>query len=423
MATRLDPATQVESNPFQTAQHQLKTACDALGLEPAIYEILKEPARVLTVSIPVRMDDGSLKTFVGYRSQHTDVLGPCKGGIRFHPGVSLDEVKALSMWMTFKCGVVGLPYCGGKGAVRCNPKELSQGELERLSRGYIRAIASFIGPEKDIPAPDVYTTPQIMAWMMDEYSKLHGYNVLGAITGKPVIVGGSEGRAEATARGCSYTIREALSRMGIQPQSATASIQGYGNAGSNLHALLENMGVKVLAVSDSGGAIYNPAGLDYQALSAFKQATGSVKRFPGSKDIPADAVFTTAADILVPAALENVITRENAPAIQARIVAELANGPTTPDGDEILFAHNIMVLPDILANAGGVTASYFEWVQNLMNYYWPESEVNEKLEKIMVQAFEQTYDMSRKHKVHMRVAAYMVALNRIAQALRVRGWI
>lgn len=411
-------------NPFQMAQAQLKAACDKLGLDPGYYEILKEPLRVLTVNIPVKMDDGTTKTFIGFRSQHNDAVGPTKGGIRFHPDVTLDEVKALSMWMTFKCGVVGIPYGGGKGGVICNPKELSKSELERLSRNYFRAIAQIVGPEKDIPAPDVYTTGQIMAWMMDEFSKVKQFNAPGVITGKPLIIGGSRGRNEATARGCMYVIVEAAAKIGLSLKGATVAVQGYGNAGRIAAELLSGLGCKIVAVSDSRGAAYNPAGIDPWAIGQFKDTTGTVKGYPGSEDIGNAGVLTLPCDILIPAALENQITAAVAPEVKAKLVAEAANGPTTPEADKILFGNGIMVLPDILANAGGVTVSYFEWVQNLMGYYWTEEEVNDKLHQVMVQAFSNVYNMYQRYgDIDMRTAAYLVAVERVAQAMEVRGWV
>lgn len=410
-------------NPFIIAQHQLKTACDLLGLNPGVYEVLREPARVYTVSIPVQMDSGEIKSFLGFRSQHTDVIGPTKGGIRFHPDLTLDEVKALSIWMTMKCSLLDLPYGGGKGGIICNPKEMSPNELEQLSRGYVRALAPNVGPQKDIPAPDVYTTPQIMAWMMDEFSKIEGYYCPGVITGKPLSLGGSLGRREATARGCTFTIREATSRLGIDLSEATAVIQGYGNAGSIAATLLQEMGVTIVGASDSKGAIYNPEGLEPEDLAAHKASTGSVANFPGSRSIPADELLEIECDILVPAALENVITSHNAGRIQAKIIAEAANGPTTPEADAILFQRGVLVIPDILANAGGVTVSYFEWTQNLTNFYWTEDEVNQRLEQKMVDAFERTYQMCQDRNVNMRLAAYMVSLERLAEALTVRSWV
>lgn len=398
-------------------------ASQRLELKPGVYEILKEPARVFTVSIPVKMDSGEVRTFIGYRSQHCDVTGPTKGGIRFHPDVNLDEVKALSIWMTIKCNVVGLPYGGGKGGVVCNPKTMSKGEIERLSRGYIRAIAPYIGPHKDIPAPDVYTNAQIMGWMLDEYNVMTGYNSPGVITGKPIVAGGSLGRNEATARGVSFVVREAANSLGIDLEQATAVIQGFGNAGSIAARLLHEYGVKVVGVSDSSGAIYNAEGLDPLAVAAHKNETGSVTGFPGAAKLNPDDLLTLECDILVPAALENVITPKNATRIKAKMIAEAANGPTLPEADEILYRRGILVVPDILANAGGVTVSYFEWVQNLQNFYWSEEEVNARLETIMVNAFQNTFEMSQRHNVSMRTGAYMVALDRIAGAMQARGWV
>jgi len=408
-------------NPFEIVQKQIKTACDKLGLENSYYEVLKEPEKVLTVSIPVKMDDGSVKTFIGYRSQHSTILGPAKGGVRFHPDVTMDEVKALSAWMTFKCAVIGLPYGGGKGGIRVNPKELSKGELERLSRGYFAAISPIIGPEKDIPAPDVYTNAQVMAWFMDEFSKLRGYYCPGVVTGKPIVIGGSLGRNEATARGAMFAIREAAKKIGLDLTKATVAIQGFGNAGSIAARLLNELGCKIVAVNDSRGGAYNPNGLDPKAVLDYKTKNGTVKGFPGSKDITSDELLTLDVDILVPAALENVITSKNAGDIKAKIIGEAANGPTTPEADEILYKKGILVIPDILCNAGGVTVSYFEWVQNLMNFYWTEEEVNQRLEHLMVKAFNEVYSLHKEYSVNMREAAYMVAIKRIAEALKVRG--
>lgn len=408
---------------FEIAQQHLKTACDALNADPAIYEILKEPARVVTVSFPVRMDSGEIRTFIGYRAQHTQVTGPAKGGIRFHPQVTLDEVKALSMWMTFKCALISLPFGGGKGGVVCDPRELSPGEIERVSRGYIRAIADVIGPDKDVPAPDVYTNARVMGWMMDEYTVMVGRNAPGVITGKPIAIGGSLGRNEATARGCAITIRQAAAHLGLPLSEMTAVIQGYGNAGSITATYLHELGVRIVGVSDSRGSAYRPEGLDPREVLAHKQATGSVKGFPGSVEVPEGEFLGLPCDILVPAALENVITRKNAKSIQAKIIAEAANGPTTPEADAILHEKGVLLIPDILASAGGVTVSYFEWVQNLTNLYWTEDEVNRRLEEKMTAAFQRTCEMSRSLGVDMRLAAYMVALDRIGNALRARGWI
>ncbi|MDP2873449.1 MAG: Glu/Leu/Phe/Val dehydrogenase [Bacillota bacterium] len=410
-------------NPFLICQGQVKEACHQLGLEPAAYELLKQPKRFLEVSFPVKMDDGTVKVFTGWRSQHNDAVGPYKGGLRFHPGTYADEVRALSMWMTFKCATLGLPYGGGKGAVKCNPKELSQGELERLSRAFTERIAPLIGDDIDIPAPDVYTNAQIMAWITDEYSKLQGRNRFGVVTGKPIILGGSLGRNEATARGCVTVVLEACKKLGVDAAKATASIQGFGNAGSIAAILLAEKGVKIICAEDSRGCVYNAAGMDPKAILAHKTKHSTVADFPGAKNLPAGSSLTVECDILIPAALENSITSANAGGVKARIIGEAANGPTTPEADEVLFSKGIFVIPDILASAGGVTVSYFEWVQNLMGYYWSEQEVNEKLGPMMVKSFTAVYDMHKAKGVSMRAAAFMVAVKRVADAMRVRGWL
>lgn len=410
-------------NPFLICQRQVKEACDQLGLEPAAYELLKQPKRHLEVSFPVKMDDGTVQVFTGWRSQHNDAVGPYKGGLRYHPSAYGDEVKALSMWMTFKCATLGLPYGGGKGAVQCNPKELSQGEMERISRAFTERIAPLIGDDIDIPAPDVYTNAQVMAWITDEYSKLQGRNKFGIVTGKPIIVGGSLGRNEATARGCVTVVIEACRKLGIDPAKATASIQGYGNAGSIAAILLAGHGVKIICAEDSRGCIYSHAGMDPKAILAYKSKNGTVTDFPGAKNLPTGSSLTVECDILIPAALENSITSANAHAVKARIIGEAANGPTTPEADAVLFAKGIFVIPDILASAGGVTVSYFEWVQNLTGYYWSEQEVNEKLGPMMVKAFNAVYDMHKGKGVSMRTAAFMVAVKRVADAMRIRGWL
>lgn len=410
-------------NPLIIAQQQIKAACDLLGLEESVYELLKEPMRVLEVSIPVQMDDGTVKVFKGYRAQHNDVLGPTKGGIRFHPNVTLDEVKALSMWMTFKCGVVGLPYGGGKGGVAVNPQELTKGELERLSRGYIRAIASIIGPNKDIPAPDVNTNMQIMAWMIDEYNKIVGYNSPAVITGKPLIYGGSKGRTDATGYGVALMAREAAKRLNMDIKNCTVGIQGFGNVGSYAGIHLQRLGAKIVAVVDVYGGIYNKDGIDAEKLAEHARKTGSVCNFEGTTPITNKELFAMDVDILVPTALESQITSENAPTVKAKIVCEGANGPTTPEADKILKEKGVFVVPDILANAGGVIVSYFEWVQNLMNYYWTEEEVKERQEIMMVNAFDAIYELTQQYKVDMRTAAYMIAIKRIYEAMKVRGWV
>lgn len=414
---------EVTLNPFKIAQEQIEKVGEILNLPKDIVEVLKWPKRVVQVAIPVKMDDGSVKTFLGWRSQHNDALGPAKGGIRFHPETTMDEVIALSIWMTLKCGVVGIPYGGGKGGVRCNPKEMSQGEIERLSRGYIDGIWQVIGPEKDIPAPDVYTNPQIMAWMMDEYSKIKGFNAFGVITGKPILLGGSEGRNMATAMGTLYTIREGAKAIGLPLKGATVSIQGYGNAGYFAAKLLHDDGAKIIAVSDSKGGIYTEEGLDPDKVLEHKNKTGSVVGYPGTKEIDSRDVLTIPCDILVPAALENQITTENVNEVKAKIIAEAANGPTTPEADEVIAKKGILMLPDILANAGGVTVSYFEWVQNNYGYYWSEEEVLQRLERIMVNAFKSVYEMHKEKKIDMRASAGAVSIKRVVDAMKLRGWI
>ncbi|MEM4308188.1 MAG: Glu/Leu/Phe/Val dehydrogenase [Thermoplasmata archaeon] len=413
-----------ELNPFKIAQKQLDLCAEKLKLEPAVHQFLREPMRTLIVSIPVKMDNGETKVFTGFRVQYNDARGPTKGGIRFHPEETLDTVKALAAWMTWKCAVVNIPYGGGKGGVICDPKKMSKRELEQLSRGYVRAVAQIIGDEKDIPAPDVYTTPEIMAWMMDEYSKIKQYNVPGVFTGKPIVIGGSAGRGDATARGGSYCIREAAKALKINLKGANVAIQGFGNAGQfAMKILSEEYGCKIIAVSDSKGGIYNEKGLDYTKVMEHKEKTGSVVDFKGAKNITNQELLELECDILVPAALENQITAKNAGKIKAKIVAELANGPTTPEADEILYKNKVFVIPDFLCNAGGVTVSYFEWVQNINGYYWTEKEVHEKLDRIMTEAFHAVYEMSQKEKVHMRLAAYMVAVKRVADAVKARGWV
>ncbi|MDH7489849.1 MAG: Glu/Leu/Phe/Val dehydrogenase [Anaerolineae bacterium] len=410
-------------NPFKIAQQQLDEAAAILKLEPGIHALLREPMRELHVTIPVKMDDGSVKVFKGFRVQYNDARGATKGGIRFHPEETIDTVRALAAWMTWKTAVVDIPLGGGKGGVICNPKEMSQGELERLSRGYIRAIAKFIGPETDVPAPDVYTNPQIMAWMMDEYSIITGYNVPGVITGKPLPLGGSAGRGDATARGGVYTIREAAKVLGLNLKGAPCAIQGYGNAGYHGHILVQEiLGMKVVAVSDSKGGIYKADGLDPKAVSEHKDKTGSVLNFPGAKNITNEELLELDVVVLIPAALENQITEKNAANIKAKIVAEFANGPTTPEADKILFANGVYVIPDFLCNAGGVTVSYFEQVQNAYDYYWPIEEVHEKLDRKMTAAFHAVHEMAQKHKVDNRIGAYLVAVHRVAEAMRLRGW-
>ncbi len=412
-----------ELNPFKIAQEQLDMAAKLLKLDPAVHSLLREPKRVLEVTFPVRMDNGQVKTFKGFRVQHSDARGPCKGGIRFHPQETIDTVKALAAWMTWKTACVGIPLGGGKGGVICDPKQMSRGELERLSRAYIDAIGAIIGPELDIPAPDVYTDPQIMAWMMDEFFKIKGYNAPGVITGKPIPLGGSQGRGDATARGAVYTIREASKRLSIPLKDATVAIQGYGNAGSYAAILLQEMGARIVAVSDSKGGILSEKQLGPKGVLEHKQRTGSVVGFPGTKAITNEGLLELQCDILVPAALESVITGKNASQIKAKIVAEVSNGPTTPEADAVLFKNKVFDIPDFLCNAGGVTVSYFEWVQNIYGLYWPVEEIHERLDKIMTKAFNDVYDMHVKQNVNMRMAAYMLSVQRVAEAMKLRGWV
>ncbi len=409
-------------NPFETAQRQVDIVAKVLNLDPGTISILKHPKRELTVNFPVRMDDGSYRVFTGYRVQYNMARGPCKGGIRYHPQVSLDEVRALAAWMTWKCAVVNLPYGGAKGGVICDPKHMSKGELERLTRRFASEISPIIGPEMDVPAPDVYTDSQTMAWIMDTYSMERGYSVPGVVTGKPLSIGGSEGRGEATGRGVMYVVREAAKDLKLDVKKATVAIQGFGNAGSVAGNLIQReLGSKIIAVSDSRGGIHNPAGFDLAAVEAHKQKTGSVVNFPGSKPVGNDELLGLECDVLIPAALENQITRENAKGVKAKIVAEAANGPTTPEADDILFSNKVTVLPDILANAGGVTVSYFEWVQDLQGYFWEVHDVNARLEKVMSASYRAVADLARKHRVHNRTAAYVLAIGRVTEAMKVRG--
>jgi glutamate dehydrogenase (NAD(P)+) len=411
-------------NPFETAQKQLDDCAKILRLDPGTHAFLRQPMREFHVSIPVRMDDGSLKVFQGFRVQYNDALGPTKGGIRYHPDETIDTVRALAAWMTWKCSLLGLPLGGGKGGVICNPKELSAGEQERLSRGYVDMIWQNFGPDKDVPAPDVYTTPQMMAWMMDEYSKLSGQNVFGCITGKPLCVGGSCGRNDATARGGMYTLREAAKELNIDLKKATVAIQGFGNAGCYAASLVKEMfGSKVVAVSDSKGGVYDPNGLNIENTCSIKEETGSVVNSPTSSKISNEELLELDVDILIAAALENVITKENAGQVKAKVLVELANGPTTPEADDILYRNGVHVIPDFLANAGGVTVSYFEMVQNIMRYCWSHEEVYQKLDERMTLAYRGVLDASKRYKINMRQAAYTVAVARVVEAMKMRGWV
>lgn len=410
-------------NPFEVVQDQLDEVMHILKIDSDVMQILRTPMREVHVSIPVRMDNGLLKVFHGFRVQYNNALGPFKGGIRFHPEETIDTVRALSAWMTWKTACIGLPLGGGKGGVICNPKEMSINELERLARGYIDKIWQLIGPDQDIPAPDVYTNPQIMAWMMDEYSKIIGKNQFGVITGKPIKMGGSLGRGDATARGGMYVLREAAKFLGLDLSKSTIAIQGFGNAGFYAALLAEELfGMKAVALSDSKGGVYNPDGIDAKALKEHKDKTGSVHGFAGGKDITNEELLLLDVDVLAPSALEEVITKENASEVKAKIVLELANGPTTPDADKILFKKGIHLIPDFLANAGGVTVSYFEMVQNFYMYYWDEDLVYKRLDHRMSDAYKNVLNAAKEYGISMRQAAYVVAIKRIVEVMKLRGW-
>jgi glutamate dehydrogenase (NAD(P)+) len=410
-----------ELNPYENAMTQLKTTAKVIHLEDDLLETLSQPKRILSVSLPVRMDNGRIKNFQGYRVQYNDARGPFKGGIRYHPNVTLDEVKALATWMTWKCAMVDIPYGGAKGGVICDPKNMSLGEKERLTRRYASAIADFIGPRKDIPAPDVYTDSQTMAWILDVYSYIHGSPVPEVITGKPISLGGSEGRNNSTARGCVICAREAAKAVNLPLKGATAAVQGYGNAGSWSAVFLKELGVRVVGASDSKGGIRSDLGLDPAKVQSHKDKTGSVVGLQGTSEISNEELLELDVDILIPAALENAITARNAPRVKAKIIAEAANGPTTPEADEILSKNGVFLVPDILANSGGVTVSYLEWVQNLSREHWTEDEVNQKLEQKMVIGFKGAYEASKKYGVPMREGALVVAIGRVAEAIRTLG--
>ncbi|MFQ5908429.1 MAG: Glu/Leu/Phe/Val dehydrogenase [Thermoplasmata archaeon] len=411
-----------EMSAFEIAQAQIEATGRRLGVEPDLLEILKVPSRELTVNFPVKMDDGTVRVFTGFRVQYNQVLGPFKGGIRYHPEVTLEEVRALAAWMTWKCAVTGIPYGGAKGGVIVDVKALSPREIERITRRFTSEISIIIGPYKDIPAPDVYTDPQVMAWIMDTYSMKEGYSVPGVVTGKPPIIGGSSGREEATSRGVMYTTRQAAAILGVDLAKARVAIQGYGNVGYHAARLFhDEAGSKIVAVSDSRGAIQNKKGLDPAAVKAHKEETGSVAGFPDAEPISEEDLLAAKAEVLIPAALSGWITSKNAESVQARIVAEGANGPTTPDADKILFDRDITVIPDILCNAGGVTVSYFEWVQSLQQFFWSLEEVKQRLEEILVAAFDRVWETAQEEKVDMRTAAYMVAMDKIVRAYEIRG--
>jgi len=415
-------------NPFEVAKRQIDACADILKLSPSVTAMLKTPMRELHVALPVRMDDGSVKVYQGFRVQYNDAKGPTKGGIRFHPDETIDTVRALASWMTWKCALLDLPLGGGKGGVICNPKEMSPGELERLSRAYMRAVFQFVGPERDVPAPDVYTTPQIMAWMMDEYSIISGKPQFGVITGKPLSIGGSPGRGDATARGGMYTIREAAKTLDIDLNKAKVAVQGYGNAGYHAARLCSELfGSSIVAICDSKGGVCckvgSTVGIDPVAAYACKNQTSSVCNLPDMEPISNEELLELDVDILIPAAIENIITEKNAGKIKAKIIAELANGPTTPEADDILYKNGVHVIPDFLCNAGGVTVSYFEMVQNFYMYTWEETEVYDRLDKKMTAAYHSVLNTSQEYKINMRQAAYVRAVERVVEAMRLRGWV
>lgn len=415
----------INTSLYKIVLQQVDTACEQLNVSKGVHELLKEPMRTLSVSFPVKMDDGSLKIFTGFRCQHNDVLGPTKGGIRFHQQVNLDEVKALAAWMTYKCSLLGLPYGGGKGGVEVDPNTLSKTELERLARGYIRAIAPIIGDHKDIPAPDVNTNPQIMAWMADEFALINGYNQPGVLTGKPINCGGSLGRHKATGYGVALAAKLAADKINLDLSGARVVVQGFGNVGGFAAKFITEFGAKVIAVADVSTVVYNSQGLNIDDLMNYAAGNNQIVRgYPGAEaEYAPEKWLELECDILIPAALENQITKENAQHIMAKIISEGANGPVTPEADEILTKNGVLIVPDILANAGGVTVSYFEWVQNLMNFYWSEEEVIQRLDDLMIKAFENVYQVfTEQEENNMRIAAYMVSIKRLAEAMVVRGW-
>jgi glutamate dehydrogenase (NAD(P)+) len=414
-------APREDLNPYRIAQIQFDLAAEYLKLDQGVRQILRTPKRMLEVSIPTKMDNGQIKIFTGYRVQHNVARGPAKGGLRYHPNVTLDEVKALAMWMTWKTAAVNIPFGGGKGGVICDPKRMSKPELERMTRRYASEILPVIGPEQDIPAPDVYTDSQTMAWIMDTYSMTKGYSTLGVVTGKPVSIGGSEGRKEATARGVLVVVEEACKIKKIPLRGASIAIQGFGNAGSLIAKLFAEKKARIVAISDSRGGVTNPRGIDPLKAMRYKERSGTVVGMPGTTRISNDDLLTMKCDILIPAALENVITLNNVEQIKAKLIAEAANGPTTPHADEVLARRGITLLPDILTNAGGVTVSYFEWVQDLQSFFWSEAEVNAKLESVMRRAFQEAYETTRKHRTHMRTGSYVLAVGRVAEATLARG--
>lgn len=419
MATK--QAFQEELNPFEIAKQQFNIAADYLELEPSLRHVLETPKRQLIVSIPVKMDGGDVQVFEGYRVQHNIARGPAKGGIRYHPNVSLDEVKALASWMTWKCATVGIPYGGGKGGVICDPKSLSKNELERLTRRYAFEIAPIIGPDRDIPAPDVYTDEQTMAWIMDTISMVRGHTELGVVTGKPISLGGSQGRSEATARGCLYALREACRVKGIELKGARVAVHGFGNAGANIARLAAEDGARVVAACDSKIGVYSENGIDVSAALHRKADTGSLAGLKGTKELPPEEIIAVDCDILLPSALENAITLSNVHQVKAKIIAELANGPTTPGADRVLADKGVLLVPDILANAGGVTVSYYEWVQDQYSFFWSEKQINETLEQTIRTAFKSVHDTATTYNTDLRTGAYILAVSRVAEATSVRG--
>ena len=419
MATQ--KAFQEQLNPFEIAKQQFNRAADYLDLDPSMRHVLESAKRQLVVSIPVKMDGGDVQVFEGYRVQHNIARGPAKGGIRYHPNVTLDEVKALASWMTWKCATVGIPYGGGKGGVVCDPKSLSQNELERLTRRYAFEIAPIIGPDRDIPAPDVYTDEQTMAWIMDTISMVRGHTELGVVTGKPISLGGSQGRSEATARGCLYALREACRVKGMSLKDARVAVQGFGNAGANIARLVAADGARVVAACDSRTAVCSESGIDVQEALKQKHATKSLAGLKGAKEMSLEDIVTVDCDILLPSALENAITMKNVGNVKAKIIAELANGPTTPGADRVLEDEGVFLIPDILANAGGVTVSYYEWVQDQYSFFWSESQINDTLEQTIKTAFNSVHETAERYNTDMRTGAYILAVSRVAEATRVRG--
>jgi glutamate dehydrogenase (NAD(P)+) len=408
-------------NPLESMMERFNEAAEILGLDESTYNALKSPEKAVIVSLPVTMDDGKIKTFQGYRVVHSSKLGPSKGGVRYSMGVNLDEVKALAAWMTWKCAVVGIPYGGGKGGIQCDPRKMSQGELERLTRAFTGAMRDVFGPERDIPAPDMGTNPQTMAWIMDEYSKLAGQATPAVVTGKPLVLGGSLGRVEATGRGVMVSTRSAMAKLKMNPTESTCAVQGFGNVGSISAKLIEQQGVTIVAISDISGAYYNPDGLDIEEAINYVSREKSLEGYKGGKIISNDELLELDVDILIPAALEDQITEENADRIKAKLIVEGANGPTASNADAILDKNGVMVVPDILANAGGVSVSYFEWVQNRLGYFWTEERVNRRADRIMKQAFDSVYKAARKHKCSLRTAAYIVAIDKVASTSKLRG--